>query len=115
MRAARRRRATGLLGLRFFRGTPPWWVILLTIFFVGWAAYLLFVVSRFDDLSALVESQDTPDPELVAQATSDGGPLTFALLGGGVISLLYAAPWCALYLCAFLVRRSLARRRRRAG
>ena len=97
-----------LLGIRFVWKRPPWWVIVALIVLVGWAAYFLFVISYFEYLWALMESQDNPDQDLVDRATADGGPMVVALFGGWLIALLYAIPWWLIYLIATWLRSLLS-------
>ena len=99
-----------LLGLRFARGRPTWWVIAATIVVVGWVAYLGATLSYFEYLWQLVDMQDPPDEDLLERAASDGGPMMGAVIGGGLFSILYALPWLAAYLIAVAARASLRRR-----
>jgi hypothetical protein len=102
-----------LLALRFLWRKPQWWMIVTLIIVVGWADCLLSVITHFDDLYQRVEATDTPSPELLDQAFSDGGPLVFAALFGWLIALAYAAPWFVLFWMATWLR-NLVRRFRRA-
>lgn len=94
-----------LLGIRFFWAKPPWWLIVALIAIVGWAAYLLAVLSHFEQLWDVINSTNNPDPELIEQAASDGGPMVFAAFFGWLIALAYAIPWLVLFLLAALLRR----------
>ena len=97
--------APGLLTFRFFRGRPSWWVIIPSAILGGWVLWLLIVVSHFDNLWALVDAQDDPDPDLVARATADGAPMVFAVFGGWFWALCYALPWWIIYGVANKIRR----------
>lgn len=104
-----------LFAVRFIWRRPAWWVIVLLIVILGWPTYLVTVISHFDHLYERVQNTDNPDPELLDQAYSDGGPLVFAALFGWAIALVYAMPWFVVFLTATWLR-SLAgkfRRRRR--
>ena len=103
--------APALLTVRFIWQRPRWWVIVVALALVGWAAWCLSVISHFGHLQALVEGTETPDPELLERAMSDGGPLVFAAFLGGLVSLVYALPWWGLFLLATAVRRAARRHR----
>lgn len=77
----------------------------MLIVFVGWAAYFLAVLSHFEQLWEVINSTDSPDSELIEQASSDGGPMVFAAFFGWLIALAYAIPWLLLFLLAALLRR----------
>ena len=98
-----------LLFLRFLWQKPWWWLIVLLVAVVGWAAWLMTAVSHFEHLQDLVSQSENPDPALVAEAYSDGGPLTFAALFGWLISLIYGAIWLVVYLLATGIRNAIRR------
>lgn len=104
-----------LLAARFIWRRPAWWVIVLLIVLLGWPTYLITVMSHFEYLHDLVQSTDTPDPELLDQAYSDGAPLVFAALFGWAFALAYAVPWFVVFLAATGLRRVAGRVRRRRG
>ena len=94
-----------LLALKFIRQKPRWWVIVIAIAVGGWLAWFLVVTSHFEELQSRVSSMDNPDPDLLDQAYSDGGPLVFAAFLGWLAALLYAFPWWVIYLLAAMLRR----------
>ena len=98
-----------LLTLRFLWRKPQWWMIIMLIVVVGWAAWLLSVITHFEDLDQRVNATDTPSPELLDQAFSDGAPLVFAALFGWLIALAYAAPWFVLFWMATWLRNRVRR------
>jgi hypothetical protein len=101
-----------LLLLRFLWRIPPWWLIVLLILVIGWGAFLLTTISAAEAQWELVRTTRNPDPELLERASSDGGPLAFALVFGWLIPLVYAAMcWLVLGL-AVAVRSGLRRLRR---
>lgn len=93
-----------LLGIRFFLAKPPWWLIIVLIAFVGWAAYFLAVQSHFEQLWEMIGNSNNPDPELIEQASSDGAPMVFAAFFGWLIALAYSVAWWALFLLAVFLR-----------
>ena len=103
-----------LMVSRFFWRKPPWWVIVLTVVFVGWAAYFLSVVIHFEELYQLVGKTENPSQELLDEAFSDGGPLVFAALFGWLIALAYAVPWLILFVMATWLRSAIRWFRRNA-
>ena len=100
--------APALLTTRFVWRKPPWWLIVLSILIVGWAAWFLMVLTHFDNLATQIESQNNPSEELIEEWGSDGGPMVFAALFGWAFSLIYAMPWLALYFVAKFIRRLMS-------
>lgn len=98
-----------LLALKFVRQKPRWWLIILVIAVWGWLALFVSVASYFEELQGVVSHTENPDPNLLDQAYSDGGPLVFAAFLGWLAALLYAFPWWVMYMLAAMLRR-LSRR-----
>jgi hypothetical protein len=97
-----------LLGMRFFTGKPPWSLIMVAIIFVGWAAWVGFVLSHFQGLWDQIGSGENVSIEDVDRAAADGGPMVGAVFMGWFISILYFLPWFVLFQLMNFIRRLLS-------
>ena len=93
-----------ILGYRFLKQKPQWWIILLSIVLLGWVCWLGAVLFHFQDLGEMVRSQENPSQELLDEWSSDGGPMVFALLFGWGIAAAYAALWIPIYALVAMIR-----------
>ena len=93
---------------------PAWWVILLAIVFVGWAAWFGFVIFHFQHFGDLINSQENPSEKLLNEWASDGGPMVFALFFGLAFSAVYSSAWLAIYILVKLTSKLVGMRRTHA-
>ena len=97
-----------LFGLRFFRGRPAWWKILIAIPLVGWVSWFGANAFYFEALGDRIDATDNPPAELVERWGNDGGPMVFALFFGWAFAAAYAVPWYLVYVAALVVRNIVA-------
>jgi len=81
---------------------------MIAIIFVGWAAWVGFVLSYFQGLWDQIGSGEYVSPEDMDRATADGGPMVGAVFMGWFISIVYFLPWYVLFLFMNFIRRLLS-------
>lgn len=94
-----------LLIVKFTTNRPPWWLILIIVLVVGWGLAISTYVSYHLGLNDLM-AQGKQLPE---GWDSDGASGVFVLFGGWLFSLVYFAPWLAIYALATGIRRLVKR------
>lgn len=101
-----------LFGLRYYRGRPAWWLIVLVLVVAGWASWIGATVFHFEALGDRIEADPHPAAQLVESWGRDSGPKTFAFLFGWAAAGVYSIGWYLMFLIACLLRRIVGSRRR---
>jgi len=92
-----------LLIVKFITNRPPWWLILIIIIVVGWGLAISTYIFYHLGINDLIAQ----GKELPEGWDSDGASGLFVMFGGLFFSLVYLAPWLAIYALAAIIRRLL--------
>lgn len=93
-----------LLLVRFqFQEKAKWWVIFLVVFIIGWLLRW-FSVYFYGEYMCELASMSKANIELERKCFGDGAREVFALYFGGIISLIYFAPFLLVYSLINLYR-----------